>query len=578
MLCLRIGFEGNAAKQSARNLRSVKGRESCDSNHVVGLNQKPNYTVCSVAPSKGYFMSNGRFRCLPRGIFNLVCACMLTAVVSQNAVGQGELVDLKVDSKARPYDGKNPVQAAKQEFSLSKAGMLMMVYVGEPYYADVKGGMIPLEEVNLSNFVIGTGIYLKRTPDPGIPGQRYTFEQHWLCANREKPLNLRAALQAPHRWQAFQISGRGDQLAANQVLKVNFVPFDEISSQSGPAPQVDVAGKWLHGDENAVLTFTPTGVTGEYTVVEKGYDNITGTAKVKGNKVYIDWVTTTVKGQQRKGVSIVEIKPDGTHGEGWSVGEGGVGGERWTAFPGTTAKPIGSTPGTPGTSTPVPTTPGRTTSTGRSTPGKETATGTPTTTPEPASVNAFTIQAGQREGKPGEIVTVPVYLLNPDGVANLNVTISYPSAVAQAEGKIARGNVLGNALFEANPGDSGQARIGMAGNKPLSDSGILAHIPFKIIGKPGDRAELQVTVSTANRVDGTTLDADTIAGAILILDETGGVPGDSDGDKTLTAGDALAALKMSVKLLPEKKSSDVDGDGKITSNDARMILQKVVGK
>jgi hypothetical protein len=532
-------------------------------------------------------MSCELLRCVPRGVFRLVCVFLFATVVSQDALGQGgDLVDLKVDSTTRPYDEKNPVQAAKQEFSLSKAGMLMMVYVCEPYYADVKGGMIPLEEANLSNFVIGRGIYQKRTPDSGIPGQRYTFEQHWLCANREKPLNLRAALAAPHRWQAFQISGRGEQFAANQVLKLTFIPFDKISSQPGPAPQVDVAGKWLHGDENAVLTFTPTGVAGEYTVVEKGYDNITGTAKVKGNKVYIDWVTTTARdGKQKKGVSVVEIKPDGTHGEGWAVGEGVTGGERWTAFPGTTAKPIGSTPGTPGTPgvvgtpTSVPTTPkGTTSSDDSSTPGKGTAAGTPTTNPEPANVKSFTIQAGQREGKPGEIVMVPIYLLNPDGVANLNVIIGYPAAVAQAEGKIARGNVLGNALFEANLGETGQTRIGMAGNKPLNDTGILAHIPFKLTGKPGDRAELQVTVSTANRIDGTVLEADTITGAILILDETGGVPGDSDGDKTLTAGDALAALKMSVKLLPEKKSADVDSDGKVTSNDARMILQKVVGK
>lgn len=527
-----------------------------------------------------------RLHFLARHLFALVCVCLLATVVCQNALGQGgDLADLKVDSKSRPYDETNPVQAAKQEFSLSKAGMLMLQYVIEPYYQDAKGGMIALEETNLSNFVIGKGVYQKRTPDPGIPGQRYTFEQHWLCANREKPLNLRAALAAPHRWQAFQFSGRGDQLAANQVLKVTFVPFDQISSEPGPAPQIDVSGKWLHGDENAVLTFTPTGVAGEYKVVEKGYDNITGTAKVKGNKIYIDWVTTTAKdGKQKKGVSVIEIKPDGTHGEGWSVGEGGVGGERWTAFPGTTAKPIGSAPGTtgtPGTSvatTPVPTTPGGTTSSGSPPPDKGTATGTPTTTPEPASVTGFTIQAGRREGKAGEIVNVPLYLLNPDGVANLNVLVSYAPSVALAEGKIGRGNVLGNALFEANPAEPGQARIGLAGSKPLSDSGILAQIPFKITGKPGDLAELQVSVSTANRVDGSAVRAETIAGAILVLDETGGVPGDSDGDKTITAGDALAALRMSVKLLPEKKTSDVDGDGKVTSNDARMILQKVVGK
>jgi len=520
-------------------------------------------------------MPRSIFQSYPRTVRILMFISMLAPLGARPVLGQGgELADLKVDSTTRPYDEKNPVQAAKQEFSLSKAGMLILFYEGEPYYEGVKGGMILPEETNLSNFYIGKGIYQKRTPDPGIPGQRYTFEQHWICASREKPLNLRVGLLAPHRWQAFQIPGRGEQLAANQVLKVTFIPFDKISSQPGPAPQVDVTGKWYHGEANATLTFTPTGVAGEYKVVEKGYDNITGTAKVKGNKVYIDWVTTTAKdGKQKKGVNVVEIKPDGTHGEGWAVGEGGIGWEGWSAVPGTTAKPIGAT-----TSTPSPTTPSPTTSS----PGTPTATkpspGTPTAGPEPANVTRFTIQAGQREGKPGEVITVPVYLLNPDGLANLNVTLSYSSAVAQVDGKIVRGNVIDNVLFEANAGETGQARIGVAGNKALSDSGILAHVPFKIIGKPGDRTELTVTISTANRLDGATLDADNIAGAILILDEAGGIPGDSDGDRILTAGDALAALKMSVKLLPEKKSSDADGDGKVTSNDARLILQKVVGK
>lgn len=274
----------------------------------------------------------------------LAAVALLILGSLQGVVEGQDLADLKVDSKARRYDENNPVQAAKQEFAISKAGMLTLLFIIEPYQKDARGGFTPLEEVNLSNFFIGTGIYTKRTPDPGIPGQKYVFEQHWLCANREKPLNLRAMLIAPHRWNSIQDSRRGQQLNANQVLKVTFIPFDKISSQSGPKPAVNVAGKWYHGEQNAVLTFTPTGVIGEYDVVEKGYDNIKGTAKVKGNKVYIDWVTTTATGgKQKRGVTFVEMKPDGTHAEGWSVGEGGMGREGWSAVPGTKAKPVKST-------------------------------------------------------------------------------------------------------------------------------------------------------------------------------------------------------------------------------------------
>ena len=95
----------------------------------------------------------------------------MLVLASGGQVQAQELADLKVDSKAREYHEKNPVQVAKQEFSLSKAGMVTLLYVTDPYHKDIKGGYIPLEEVNGRNFVIGPGIYQKRTPETGIPGQ-----------------------------------------------------------------------------------------------------------------------------------------------------------------------------------------------------------------------------------------------------------------------------------------------------------------------------------------------------------------------------------------------------------------------
>lgn len=197
---------------------------------------------------------------------------------------------------------------------------------------------------------------------------------------------------------------------------------------------------------------------------------------------------------------------------------------------------------------------------------------------EPATTTKFTIQAGVRRAKPGEVVRVPVYLLNPSGVANVNSTVSYTPAVAAAEGKPIRGNVLGTALFEANAAESGIARVGFAGSKPVTDSGILAHIAFKAVGRPGDRTVLKVAVTTANGVDGGTMTAATIDGEVVIVGEGGKIPGDADGDEVITASDALSALKMSVKLIPEDKDLDMDHDGSVTSNDARLILLKAVGK
>ena len=45
--------------------------------------------------------------------------------------------------------------------------------------------------------------------------------------------------------------------------------------------------------------------------------------------------------------------------------------------------------------------------------------------------------------------------------------------------------------------------------------------------------------------------------------------------RTFTTDDALRALRMSVKLLPEDLVLDLDENGQITSNDARIILRRV---
>lgn len=259
----------------------------------------------------------------------LALAALLAVAAPAAAV---ELVDLKLDSKPRKYGPKNPVQSEKQDFALSDPGVLTLAHVIDPVHKDARGGFT-LDEVNLRNFTVGRGIFQERIPDSAIPGQMRRFTQKWLCPPRTDPLRLRATVTAPHRPDG------SDQLGASQRLVIGFVPFDKVSGEPGPPPEVDVAGKWYHGEQNAVWTLTPKG-DGTYAAAEKGYDNATGTARVKGRKVYIDFVTTTAKGKQVRGVTVVEVKPDGTHAEGWSVGEGGIGGERWSAAPGTAAKPV----------------------------------------------------------------------------------------------------------------------------------------------------------------------------------------------------------------------------------------------
>lgn len=198
--------------------------------------------------------------------------------------------------------------------------------------------------------------------------------------------------------------------------------------------------------------------------------------------------------------------------------------------------------------------------------------------PEPASVSRMTLQAGQRQVVEGQLVNVPVWLINGEDVANINFTIGYDAGVAMPEGDSIKGNLLDNALFSANTSDTGLIRAGFAQTSGLNGTGTVAYIPFRAVGKPGDRTALDVAVSTINDPDGTVLTIDRIDGQILIVGSDGVVPGDCDGDGALTEVDALCALQMSVQLIPERLVLDLDTDSQVTSRDSVIILQRAIGK
>jgi hypothetical protein len=199
---------------------------------------------------------------------------------------------------------------------------------------------------------------------------------------------------------------------------------------------------------------------------------------------------------------------------------------------------------------------------------------------EPADTTQLTIQAGSRIAKVGDTVTIPIWLIHGQGVANLNMNLGYDAAVVKATGAFAKGNLVPQALFEANTGESGIVRIGFAQNKDIvgPETGTLAQIAFTALGRPGDVTPLRVDVTTLSSAAGVKPSVATIHGEIRIVGSSGVIDGDSDRDGRLTARDAQNALKMSVRLMPIDMVCDMDRDGQVTSTDARLILQKVVGK
>jgi hypothetical protein len=194
--------------------------------------------------------------------------------------------------------------------------------------------------------------------------------------------------------------------------------------------------------------------------------------------------------------------------------------------------------------------------------------------PEPYTGSpGMTLQAGQRRVLAGSLVSVPVWLINAGNVANSNFEVRYEANVARPEGTILKGSLLDDALFTANPNESGIIRAAFAQSSGFSGTGTVASIPFRAAGQVGDRTPLTVSVTKINDPGGSSLPIFLMHGEILIVGPDGLTTGDCDGDGWLSALDALCALEMSVRLRPEKMNLDMDADRQISSRDSVLILK-----
>ena len=196
---------------------------------------------------------------------------------------------------------------------------------------------------------------------------------------------------------------------------------------------------------------------------------------------------------------------------------------------------------------------------------------TPAITPIPAlrQTDAGLI-AESRVAASGGTVTVPIRLERASKVGSLNFSISYAPQVLKVV-RVDGGDLGRGALFQANTRDNGVIRFGVAtqGTDGVTGDGPVAHIVFTVAGAAGARSSLTLGDMLVTDTGGTRLGLKLQNGSITIGTK---VKGDYDGDGRLTAKDALAALKMSVKDLPEDVNLDMDNDGRVSAEDARLLL------
>jgi regulation of enolase protein 1 (concanavalin A-like superfamily) len=195
---------------------------------------------------------------------------------------------------------------------------------------------------------------------------------------------------------------------------------------------------------------------------------------------------------------------------------------------------------------------------------------TPTTTPIPTGT---VLIADSRTVSPGGTVTVPIRLDKAQNIGSMNFILTYDPNVLKVT-RVDKGSLLANIAFAPNYKQPPVIRFGFAAKDGVSGSGPMAYVEFEAIGSGGSSSPLTLSEILAKNTSEQTLSLTAQNGKVTIEKKT--LKGDYNGDGKVTELDALAALRMSVKLLAEDLILDMDNDGKVTAEDARLILKQAV--
>ena len=195
-----------------------------------------------------------------------------------------------------------------------------------------------------------------------------------------------------------------------------------------------------------------------------------------------------------------------------------------------------------------------------------TSTTTTTTTSIPAGTALI---AESRTVAPGATIQVPVNFQNAQNVGSLGFKLGYNPSVVQVI-KVSKGSLLASSTFTSNV-QSDFIIFGFATPQSISGTGSAAVVEFQALGAEGSRSPLTLTEIMATGSSGATLSVNSVNGELSIGQKQ---IGDADGDGKLSVLDALIALKMYVQLLPLDLTADINKDGRVTPEDARLIIER----
>ncbi|MCH8801208.1 MAG: hypothetical protein IH963_09895, partial [Chloroflexi bacterium] len=126
-------------------------------------------------------------------------------------------------------------------------------------------------------------------------------------------------------------------------------------------------------------------------------------------------------------------------------------------------------------------------------------------------------------------------------------------------------------LLSYDGAESGVIRFESSATGGFAGEGSVAVVKFRIVGSMGSSSGLTLSSSSATDASSGPLSVDLVNGDLSVREQ---LIGDGNGDRRITALDALIALKLAAQQPGlENSSMDVDGDGRVTLEDARQILR-----
>ena len=170
-------------------------------------------------------------------------------------------------------------------------------------------------------------------------------------------------------------------------------------------------------------------------------------------------------------------------------------------------------------------------------------------------VSSITIASGQEvsvksdyQANTGETIDISIDMVNAQSIGAIDITLTYDSSVLTAT-KVSSSDLTSGSMISGNTDVKGTVTIGIVDVSGFSGDGSIAKITFEVIGSDNDTSSLTLSSVSASDTNFNDVTLTTQNGKFTVGTSACGVPGDLNEDGKVTSLDALILLQKAVGLI-----------------------------